>query len=241
MMATFTPGYTFVDGEQVTPTKLNNLIDLATLSNLGYSNFGGSAGVLVYSSTAPPRTNGALWYDTTVGAEGLKYAFVSYSAASISKWLYLTPRRDMVCWTDAACSAHFPMFISRQGFRSNGSSTAGSDLVAYDGIPLLKIWSGVTGGATMPNVLMVIPTETASASSPVVCAWAGFIGTLFSNSPLSRGQPVVYDASSITGYFRSETYPAKSLTYGMLTQDYGASYSNAASIIWGSAAYEDRT
>ena len=183
-MAQFTPGFTFHDGDKVHPADLNNLIDQASLTGLGATNFAGTgAGLIFYGNTAPPLQRGALWYDTTVGSEGLKVAYISASNGSFARWLYMTPRREGVFWTVSSCSLGFPMFLNRSGFAISGHQWNQFDGCKFDRIFLYDAASG-------PNGAMVIPTESASASSPVVCAWAGLVRCTFGNNPLAAKDPV---------------------------------------------------
>lgn len=233
MPAQFTPGYIFEETEEVSPTKLNNLVDLATLTGLGVSEFGGgTAGILVYGSTAPPLERGKLWYDTNAGSEGLKFAWVSATNGSVSKWLYATPRRDTLVWTNTAVSMGMPLFIGRPGFRH-----IGNEFIVFDGsiFPMASSHQGASGADPM----MVIPVEHASASRPVQCAWAGFVKGIFGNSPLTGGNRV-HTRFDNPQQFRDDTIPSRGMTWGIQHLSTAAAVSDVPFTLWGfGPAYED--
>lgn len=254
-MVQITRGYSFGDTEEVSPTKLNNLIDLATLTGLGYTNFAGSgqAAVFAYGATEPTRQRGLIWYDTTPGSEGCKFAIMSPSNASLSKWLRAMPAREGVYWTMSGASLGYPMFLYRggQGGPVSGylapatvpgagaSAALGTDYVTFDGLQIPCIWrfdssSGMTAA-------MVIPTENVVGPGPVVCAWSGLVRCQFSNNPLAVNDPV-YTALTNSQVFTSGTPAAKANVWGVQMEAWSQAGSPAfpTVLLWGTGpAIED--
>lgn len=62
-MATLSRGKTFTATEQVTNTKLHQLVDNATISNIQAADMAAGTGFLVTAASAPSDTN-VLWYDS---------------------------------------------------------------------------------------------------------------------------------------------------------------------------------
>ena len=171
-MAKITRGISFSDGEQVTPTKLNNLINTATLGNVSASDLGVNVRTFFYGSSAPPISQGTIWYDTTPGSEGLKYAFISPSSGSVAGYCYLMPRREAYFWTESAVSAGMPLIVARTSFAISGLHAK-----VYDGLALPSVWyySAHTGGSWAYPYVVVSMESVAVAGNPVKCAWAGLI------------------------------------------------------------------
>lgn len=234
-MASFTPGITFRDdGTKYSPTDFNNLVDQASLTGLSATNFaGGTAGLIFYGNTAPPLQRGAFWYDTSVGSEGLKVAFISASNASISKWLYLTPRRECIVWTETRVSLGYPLFYNRAGF-----AIGGHQWVTYDGMRFDRVF--YYDAASGPHPLMVIPTESVAGSGPVTCMWAGIVPTaVFGNSPLAAGS-FVFTNYATPGTFQdsNQGIPARYHVHGVNTR----AGTTPGMILWGGgSAIEDLT
>jgi len=240
-MAQFTTGYLFGETEEVTPTKLNNMVDNASMTGLNVTNFaGGTAGVFVYGNTAPPLQRGILWYDTTAGAEGLKYAFVSPSNGSISKWLYLTPKREMICWTPSSASVGYPLYIADkfQTVFNTTATLARWRAEGYDGAIFPYII--YEGSPSLSSPAMVIPSENVSGSGPITCIYSGFAQCIFGNAPLTAGNrlQVHYEEGPSNTFRDNLGITVRGYTFGIsngLTPPPGQ---NAAAIIWGSPAYE---
>lgn len=64
MAATLTRGITIGATDQVTNTKLHNLVDLGTIANIDQTNIVSGSGLAIRSTSAPSSTN-AVWVDTT--------------------------------------------------------------------------------------------------------------------------------------------------------------------------------
>jgi len=66
-MATLSRGQTFGTTEQVTNTKLHNLVDLGTISGIALADFAAGVRPTTVSTGAPGSpTSGDLWFDTTL-------------------------------------------------------------------------------------------------------------------------------------------------------------------------------
>jgi len=254
-VVTIVRGYNFGATEELSPTKLNNLLDLATLTGFGYTNFAGtsSAAVFAYGSVEPTRKRGLIWYDTTPGQEGCKFAILSPSNASVSKWAYATPRREGLFWTYCGASIGSPMFLYRGGqggaqlgfpiVTSNpgpgASAAGGTDYTTYDGLMLANV-SRFDNSSGM-NAAMVIPTENVVGAGPVVCAWSGLVRCQFSNNPLALGDPV-WTALLNSQIFTSGVPNAKSNVWGVQMEAFSQAGSPAfpTVLLWGTGpAIED--
>lgn len=71
MSANLNRGYTFGATEQVTNTKLHNLVDNGTVSNIDQTNITAGSGLVITSTTQPSDTD-ALWMDSS-GTKVLKF------------------------------------------------------------------------------------------------------------------------------------------------------------------------
>jgi hypothetical protein len=169
-MATITRGYNFQDGEQLTPGKMNDLVDLATITDVTLSDFGSALQAFNWGDADPGVSPGGIWYDT--GADpGCKFAFVSPSNASISDWLYATPRREAIYWTESSVSLGTPMMLYRRGFEEGGAG-----FKVYDGALLPTVWEQAgSASASELSPYLVIAMESVGNGSPVKCAWAGLV------------------------------------------------------------------
>lgn len=183
MGATAIPGYRFTQGEQVTPTKLNQMVDLAQIINIP-----GSEVVLTpnkelsYGGATPALERGRVHYDTTPGYEGLKYAFVSASSASVARWLYRTPHVDGVFWAASGSTLGLPQILA--GFAKPFPAQL------YDGclFPLIHPLLGVASGSSLSdNLQLLIPLEGRSSPGPVACAIMGLVPGVFGATPASLG------------------------------------------------------
>lgn len=177
MAPVVTPGYRFDQDEKVSPTKLNNLVDLATVTNIPQDQvISGGGRPPVYSSTAPTLQRGQIWYDTTPGFEGLKYAFISASNASVSKWLYRTPHWDGIFWADSGATLGVPQVLF-----ANSNLTGGLYIIRYDGMMFPRMqppFSSSTPTAGLTGA-WVIPMESVTPSNPCVCAQLGYVPGVF--------------------------------------------------------------
>jgi hypothetical protein len=230
-MATFTPGYTFLAGEQLTPTKLNTLISSAVFTNLTASNFAGSLiQVLIYGNAAPPYALGRLWYDTTSGAEGLKMCFQTPSA-SYSAWLYMTPRREGLFFTNTGVSIGEPLFL-----QGPPRTTATCAWYQFDGclFPIV----GPQANASGAHPFFVHAMETAAASSIVRCAWAGIVPCINLNQSWTPGLNLFLGYNLGTYYDLSTTYSnhAREVCPGLCGEN-GTDYT-AKCLLWGVPAYD---
>lgn len=179
MAIVVTPGYRFDQDEKLTPTKLNNLVDLATITNIPSDQIVGSgARPPVYGSVAPSLTRAQIWYDTTPGFEGLKYAFISASNASVAKWMYRTPHWDGIFWADSGATLGVPQVIFAN------SNQFGLFVQRFDGMMFPRI-QPVWSSSTPTNGLLgafVIPMESVTAGKPCVCAMMGYVPGVFNTN-----------------------------------------------------------
>lgn len=223
-------GFSFRDGDRVSPESLHRLIDEATVSGFNAADLGISVGsVPSYGSTRPTLARGRIHYDTTAGLEGLYYAFLSASAASVSRWLCATPYRSCVCWAASAVSAYTPVFIGRPGVDGN------AEFVAFDGMMFPAVWQ--FSGASGPDAAHFITLESAGNNSPVLCAWAGVVpGVNLTDtaSGASTGSALLVDYAA-PGAYKAGARPARSLQFGVFSQS-----STVGAVLWGTGcAIED--
>jgi len=188
-MSDFTRGYTFEPDEKLSPGKLNQLIENATVSNITAAELGPDFSRIFYTNADPGCTYARIWYDTLPGHEGLKYSFVSPSNASICGWLYATPRREGYYWAETSVSNGTPCFV--------GSTFTVENWVAYhkyDGTALLKIHPAVgSTTASEATPALVVTTESRSGAGPVRAAWAGLINANTHQSQVTFGNPIFID------------------------------------------------
>jgi hypothetical protein len=191
-VSNFTRGNTFASDAVVTPAGLNDLVEAATVTNVSLDELGADFKSIFYGSTDPGITNARIWYDTTAGIEGLKYAFVSPSNASIAGWLYATPRREAYYWASTTVSIGSPMVIGRY----NDVETQMA-LHLFDGLALMKTYP-VAGStvATDVNTAWVVAQEARVGAGPVRCAWAGLIAADTFSSNISQSNPLYIDHHS---------------------------------------------
>ena len=239
-MAQFTRGITFASDEVVTPTKLNNLVDLGTLTGLGASNFaGGLAGVFFYGPSAPTIVPGRVWYDNGVGREALYWSVQSPSAHSISRWLRAGPwTREGLFWSESAVSLGFPHFLTRGQFFTPPGDMFGVEARAFDGLFLPRIWLYNTSSGGNPAV--VIPTESTTAAGPVACALAGFFAPRFGTGPIAAGDPVWISYTSLDRFGSGS--PVATRGYVLGTQFAGQSDNDASikeTLFWGGIVCDD--
>lgn len=215
-----TPGYRFDQDEKVTPTKLNNLVDLATITNIPADQIVGSgARPPVYGSVAPSLTRAQIWYDTTPGFEGLKYAFISASNASIAKWLYRTPHWDGIFWADSGATLGVPQCIF-----ANSNIVGGLFVQRFDGMMFPRIqpvWSNSSATAGLSGA-WVIPMESVAAAKPCVCAMMGFTPGVFS-APITAPSHVFASGFTPSSFdtFVGTAPVAKSFVLGTLARPAG--------------------
>ena len=225
-MAQITPGYLFFPGEQVSPQKLNDTVDLATLGGIPQSAFGTTTKFFSYGSTRPTLTLGAIHYDTTAGLEGLVYAFVSPSNASVSSWLYAMPRRECMCWTNSACSFGTPLFLGLPNHIA-----AGPEFKIYDGLSMPMVW--MYSGASGADPALVVALESKTAAGPIKCCWSGILPDLMvlggAGSGASAGSPLFVDYAS-GGGFKCGAPTPRSIVVGVNTLNGPTA---AGAILWG--------
>jgi len=161
-----TLGQTYQQGDRVSPTNLNNLVDTATVTGFVPSDFGSSIAFPSYGPTRPGISLAALHYDTTAGMEGLVYAWKTPSNASLSSWLYAFPRRECFCWASSALSAGTPVFVGRP-------HPNGVEFNVYDGAIIPFVWQYSAGSG--PDGAFFITLESVLANKPVKCMWSGLL------------------------------------------------------------------
>lgn len=207
-MSDFTRGNTFASDDKVTPAGLNSLVESATVTNVSLSELGVSFKSIFYSDVDPGVTDGRIWYDTTAGQEGLKYAFISPSNASVAGWLYATPRREAYYWADTSVSVGSPLFIAH---RNNTETQLAAH--AYDGLMLLKAYL-VTGStdATGSGPVLVVSQESRTGAGPVKCAWAGLIPADTFNSQVTQHYPLFIDHHDALAFKSLINTPSSILT-----------------------------
>jgi|SRR5262245_16647179 len=197
-----TLGQHFAQDEQVTPEKLNNLVDLATITNIPLADvLTGPVVPAFYGSTAPTLRRGQMWYDTTPGYEGFKYAFLSASNSSVSKWLYRTPHWDGIFWADSGATLGCPQYLAPADRPSSGNLW-----VLYDGhmFPRMVPPLPASNPSGSDSLACVIPLESVAASRPCVCAIVGMAPGNFL-STITAGHVVIssYTPTGFLGGFHS--------------------------------------
>jgi len=188
MAATATPGYIFEATEKVTPAKLNALVDNATISGIPSSEVIVAPNKeLTYGGSVPALEKGRIHYDTTPGFEGLKFAFVSASNASVARWLYRTPHFDGIFWADSGASMGAPQYLA--------GHVRPICWQAFDGHLFPRIQPALPSSAPsqVDSLQMVVPLESVGASRPVVCAILGLVPGKFLTTPLTGR--IVYSSS----------------------------------------------
>jgi hypothetical protein len=235
-MATITRGYSFVDGEQVSPSKLNQLVNGAVLSGVEASELDDGLMPYFYSDSSPGLTHGRLWFDTTPGQEGMKYAFVSPSNASVAGWCYLTPRREAYFWTNSAVSAGQPLCISRTQFAVTGLHAR-----IFDGLFFPTVWAySAHSGGSWAYPSWVVATEAAPADSPVRCAWIGAVPVWTGSSDLTAGNPLFVNVQSNNLSWKNGAPSQRSLVLGsVLHSTSNPTAAAVAALFWGACAHQD--
>lgn len=228
-------GRSFVQGEQVTPTKLNELVDTATVTGFNAADFNlQSVQFFTYGNTRPSLNRGAFHYDTTAGMEGVVVGFISASNASVRSWLYATPRREVMCFTHTAVSAYTPMFMGKP------HNVTTVEYITFDGCAFPQVWQYST--ASGPDAALFVTLESAAASKFVKCMWTGILpdAVLLSGavSQASVGSPLFVDYSN-GGAFKAGRPTPRELVFGVNTLN---GPSGAGGILWGfGCAIEDLT
>lgn len=230
MPPTITLGRAFSNGEQLTPTKFNQLVDLATITGLVPADFDlSSLQFFTYGPTRPTLMRGAAHYDTTSGLEGMVFAFVSASSASVSTWLYATPRRESMCWASSAISAYTPVFVGKPN-----SISSSSEYTVFDGTLFTNVWQ--YSGASGPDSAQFVTVESTPGGAPVKCAWAGMLPDALllngASSGASAGSPLFVDYTD-PGAFKAGAPTPKQLIFGVNTRNVS---SGAGSLLWGPGA-----
>lgn len=203
MAARITPGYHFGPFEQVTPTKLNNMVDLATIDQIPATDIFGSSQCVppVFGGATPALHAGQLHYDTTPGFEGLKWAFVSASNGSVARWLYRTPHLDGIFWAASGATQGSPQVIA--------SYIRPIAFQIFDGhafpiiVPLLTNNSAPSLSDCLETV---IPLESRAAAGPVVAAMRGIVPGKFIDAITGNG--LVYISSYSPTAMKTAAFPA---------------------------------
>lgn len=230
-----TLGRSFINGEQLTPTKLNELVDTATVSGFALNDFNlGSLQFYTYGNTRPSLSRGAIHYDTTAGMEGIVFAFLSASNGSVSAWLYGLPRRELMCFTHTAVSAFTPMFLGKP---NNVSTQEG---IIFDGCIFPQVWQYSTSSG--PDAALFVTLESAAASKFVKCMWTGVLPDAVilngAASGASVGSPLFIDYSN-GGAFKAGQPTPRELIFGVNTLN---GPTGRGGILWGfGCAIEDLT
>jgi hypothetical protein len=234
MPPTITLGFSYQDGDRVSPTSLHRLVEEATLSGFTAADFDlNGAGFFTYGTTRPTLARGAVHYDTTAGLEGLVYAFASASNASVLGWLYALPHRSCYCWANSAVSAGTPVFLG-----APHNIAAGPEFTIFDGSFFPNCWQ--FSGASGPNACFLLTLESADNNRPVRCMWAGMVPqwlqtlNVFSGgaSRASVGSPLFVDFSD-PGAFKFGNPSARNLVLGVSLEN---NATGLGSVIWGTGA-----
>lgn len=189
-MADITRGHTFNDGDRLTPDNLNALVNSSQVKNIASTELGSGLVLPVWGASAPSLIGGRMWFDTTSGQEGLKYAFVSPSNASISGYCYATPRREAYFWAATTVSMGAPLFLGapRQFTDSRG-------YIEYDGVLLPIAAPAHAADPFSITPALVVATES-GGPGPIRCAWSGLIPALIFGSGASLGSTLSIDHSA---------------------------------------------
>lgn len=202
-MADITRGRTFRTGEKLTPARLNSLIEQATVTNIASAELGSAFRSMFYSDTDPGATHGRIWFDTTAGAEGLKYAWLSPSNASIADWLYATPRREAYYYAATRVSLGSPLFIGNPQDLTDEMA-----IEKYDGAGLLKVYPAAgSTAATDISPALVVAMESVTEAGPIKCAWAGLVPLLTQDSQATLGNPFFTDVRDAARFKSSVDIP----------------------------------
>lgn len=189
-MATFTRGYSFGSTEQLTPAKMNQLINDGSLADISEADIGGDFAFYHHGDTAPSVSmSPGVWYDTTPGQEGLKFYHWSPSNASLSAWLYATPRREAYYYCSSPVSMGTPLFVSKV------NEAGWSD---YDGLSLPTVWLAGDREEITPTV--VVAMESVAQAGPIKCAWTGVIPADTFGSQVSLGDLLYIDPDAPTKF-----------------------------------------
>ena len=223
-----TLGIELKNGQQLSPEDLENLVETATVTGIEPTDFATGINGLTYGNTRPTLTRGKIHYDTTQGLEGLVYAFLTASNASVRGWLYATPRRECYCWASSAVSAGTPLFVGNPQYALNGAPF----YTIYDGcvFPNVFCYSGASG----PNPAFYIAMESAAASSPIKCMWSGLVPTSMqvingTTSQASIASPVFVDYATPFGVKFGRPL-ARGFVYGVNTLN---NQTGEGAVTWG--------
>jgi len=230
MAITVTLANPLTDGETLTPAKLHNLIDGATLAGFTRGDFDQSSLFLGYGSSRPSVSNtGQLFYDTTPGLEGAYFGFASASNCSVCGWLCAMPRRECYVFCGTAASAGTPLFLgSGPGF------STGEFFTCYDGsfFPKAEPFTGASG----PDAVMFLTLESSAGSGPVKCMWAGLVpDTLNLNLLNGAASAASVGASLFVDYaepaqFKFGSPTSRNFIFGVNTLN---NSTGAGALIWG--------
>lgn len=231
MPPTITLGFSYHDGDRVSPDSLHRLVEEATISGISPGDLALSAGTgfFTYGNTRPTLARGTVHYDTTAGLEGLVYSFFSASNGSVAGWLSALPHRSCYCWANSAVSAGTPVFAGNPG------AAADPDFTLFDGSFFPNVWQ--FSGASGPNASFFLTLESVTNNRPVLCMWAGlvpqFLQTLNAFTPsasrASIAAPVFVDFTG-GGAFKFGTPTARNFIFGVSLEN---NATGLGSVIWG--------
>lgn len=188
MPATLTRGYSFGATEQVTNTKLHNLVDLGSVSGLDQTNLVAGSGIVVSSVSSPSDTD-ALWLDTS-GTITLKYyngsSWVAVSGSSIptnhrlqmyvmqasTTTITVAPGLLEVNGQAISKTANTTLTISTAGDWAGGSSLRNTNTTAYVGVDASGNIKMHTSAPTNADYAMTI---TAANNTKRYVTWSGTV------------------------------------------------------------------
>lgn len=189
-MSDFTRGFTFETDEKLTPSKLNLLVDQGTVTGIDLDELGPELSSIFYTDTDPGATIARMWYDTTSGSEGQKFAYCTPSNASVCDWLYATPRREGYFFAPTSVSFGTPLFIGRRNDMDTGVGLQ-SAITIFDGAPMPRVFPA-SGNASFTGIQagLVVALQSVSGAQPVKCAWAGIVPAETFTSGTSQANPL---------------------------------------------------
>lgn len=175
-MAHLTKGYTFSEGEQLTPEKMNTLLNNAGVTEISGADLTVEGSALRYGPTVPSVSPGLLWYSTTAGHQGLYFGSRSSSNASVSGWIGLMPRREVFVMATTTVSFGNPLFIGpRPGDDNERFARYDGSFFLY-GIPFYNRDESIFGTSnTVPPGGALISMESRMGCGIVRAAWAGIV------------------------------------------------------------------
>lgn len=240
MPARIIPGYHFGQNEQVSPAKLNRILDLAQIVDIPIADVvPATSKELVYGGSTPALERGRIHYDITPGFEGLKWAFISASFASISRWLYRTPHLDGIFWADSGATYGLPQYIAGH------VAWTGCFFKLYDGciFPRVLPAEPASDPIVPHNLGMVIPLESRTSPGPIAAAVRGIVPGVWLGTAASNG--MVYSSSYTPTGFNAvvDTIPVnQSAIFGVLSAPPGGvpGITLPSWLYWGTALQDSK-